>query len=81
MARRAPRILLVCQRDARNHLAIGRLDSVDDFAAVRSDESPVDVVRRDCFDLVFARGSHRHFPHQEFSFRTKSRRRGSASRS
>jgi hypothetical protein len=77
----APRILLVGQRDERDHLAIGRLDSVDDLTAVRFDECPVDVVRRECLDLVVPRGSHRHYPRQEFPFRTKSRRRGSASRS
>ena len=36
----APRILLVGQRDVRDRLAIGRLDSVDDLTAVRFDECP-----------------------------------------
>ena len=46
----APRILLVCQRNARDQSPVGRTDDVRDLAAVRFDECSVDVVGRDGSD-------------------------------
>ncbi len=42
---RAPRILLVAQRDAGDDLTVGRSDDVHDLAAVRFHERSIDVVR------------------------------------
>src|SRR5260370_13826133 len=44
----APRIFLVGKRDAADYLTVGRLDYVHDFAAVRFNECPIDVVCGDC---------------------------------
>src|ERR1700759_2590529 len=50
----APRVLLVAQRDASDHLAVGRTDDVLDLLAVRFDEPAVDLVGRNGCHGAFA---------------------------
>src|SRR5580692_6992585 len=45
-------IFLIAQRCAGDHFAVGRLENVHDFATMRLDERPIDVVLRDCFNPV-----------------------------
>src|SRR5580693_7839175 len=49
---RAPRILLVAQRDAAYQLAARRTDDVHGLAAVGFNERSIDVVGGDCFNPV-----------------------------
>src|SRR6202034_89025 len=48
----ASRILLVRQCDSGDHLAVGRVDNIHEFATMRFDEGSIDIVRRDCFNRV-----------------------------
>jgi hypothetical protein len=53
---RAPRVFFISERDAGDHLAVGRLDDIHDFAAVGFNKSSVDVVRGDCLERVTSCG-------------------------
>ena len=44
----ARRVLFVAQRDASDHLAVGRTDDVHDFLAMGLNERTIDVVGGDC---------------------------------
>src|ERR1700746_2118266 len=50
---RAPRIFLISQRDAGDHLPVGRFDNVHDLPAMGFNERSINVVCRECLKRSF----------------------------